>query len=136
MCQQSIFYCHNGRRIIPQQSHVPLPWLNHVTEAHPYAEYVMLNKNTAFQRQLVGISHDKLNLEWIRLSKNQVEHKILYSIIDSLYIARPLQEASYTPYSASPAFKPPTSSPPDTPEDQETSLLSSPLNKKRHIEAP
>ena len=134
--QQSILYCHNGRHIIPQPKHLPLPWLNHVTEAHPYAEYVMLNKKTAFQRQLVGISHDKLNLEWIRLSQNQLEYKILSSIIDNLYISHPFQETLSTPHSASPTFKPGSSSPSDMPEGSDVPLPPLPLNKKRHIEAP
>merc|ERR1712115_317981 len=118
--QQSIFYSHNGRHIILQQSHIPLPWINHVTEAHPHAEYVTFNRNTAFRRQLVGISHDKLNLEWIRLSQNQLEHKVLSSVTDSLYISYPFQETLSTPRSASPTFRSQTNSIPDTSEDQET----------------
>ena len=131
--QQPIYFCHNGRRIISQQSHIPLPWLNHVTEAHPYAEYAMLDKSIAYKRELVGISEEKLNLEWICLCKNRLEYNILTTIIDRIRIRHPFQEIIRTPRSSSPTFNSPNLLP-QTPDSQQSALSPAPTNKKRHIE--
>ena len=75
--------------MIPQKTGLPLPWLNHATKEHPHAEYAMLDKREAYKKELIGISKDKPDLEWVRLSHDQLERNIRVAIVDRIKIRPP-----------------------------------------------
>ena len=94
----------------------------------------MLDKSIAYKRELVGISKEKLNLEWIRLCKTRLEYNILTTIIDRIRIRHPFQEIIHTPRSCSPTLNSPAT-PLRSPDSQQSAPASTPTNKKRHIES-